>query len=250
MDCKIIIPSKGRSKNVLTTKMVDNAIICVAESEKNEYSIYNTNNEIITHPDDIIGLSNKRNWIRNYFGDVFMLDDDCTMLRRLYTDKNEASKTTPQETYMLIQNIYHCAIDSGAFLFGFNHSNAPMFFNAHKPIQLTGYIPGHAIGVRKENKLHFGHSTAVEDYFISGINAYFYRIIWKDNRFYVVQKDTFCNVGGLSYYRTMESEKNDTEYLKKMFGDSIQSKKETYKTSQNQTIRSKNQYGRSLIINF
>lgn len=59
-------------------------IICVAESQKEEYQRCNPNCEIVTHPDDVIGLIPKRNWMAKYFGDLFMLDDDVHNFVKLY----------------------------------------------------------------------------------------------------------------------------------------------------------------------
>lgn len=250
-ECKIVIPSMSRAKDVLTTKVVD-AIICVPESQKDEYKYYNKNSEIITHPDSVKGLSLKRQWILDKFGDVFMLDDDIVSFNKLYIYSGEHSKIkSKNKVYIIIQNTYLAAKDMGVYLWGFCTGSNSLKYMEFKPIQLTGYITGCATGIISGSKYlkYSKKSVAVEDYYISALNAYYHRMIFKDMRYCFVQKDTFVKSGGLALYRNLETEKNDTLFLKRTFGSVIKLKKTTEnngKTKQN----IKNPYARSLKIPF
>ena len=51
---KIVIPSHKRHDRVFAKKLVNNPIICVAESQADLYRQYNPECEIVTHPDDVI----------------------------------------------------------------------------------------------------------------------------------------------------------------------------------------------------
>ena len=86
---KIVIPSHKRHDRVLSKRLVNNPIICVAESQADLYRQYNPECEIATHPDDVIGLIPKRNWMARYFGDLMMLDDDVHVVKTLYSEKGE-----------------------------------------------------------------------------------------------------------------------------------------------------------------
>lgn len=62
MPCKIVIPSHKRHDRVFAKKLVNDPIICVAESQADLYQQFNPECEIVTHPDDVMGLIPKRNW--------------------------------------------------------------------------------------------------------------------------------------------------------------------------------------------
>ena len=77
MPLKIVIPSHKRHDAVFSKKLVTDPIICVAESQAEQYRQYNPDCEIVAHPDDVVGLIPKRNWMAEYFGDLFMLEAVC-----------------------------------------------------------------------------------------------------------------------------------------------------------------------------
>lgn len=88
-DVKIVIPSHKRWSRVLTTSAVYGAALCVEESQADLYRKCNPGIEIITHPDSVLGLTRKRDWMIRNIGDVFMLDDDISHLSRIYAEKGE-----------------------------------------------------------------------------------------------------------------------------------------------------------------
>lgn len=225
---KIIIPSHKRAERVLTTSVVADAAICVPESQKEEYERHNPDNGIIVHPDNVIGLTAKRQWIYEQLGDVFMLDDDIVEMKRLYTTSNYRVKNK-QEVRDIIYACADAARQAGAYLFGFNKNPSPIAYSSHKPISMTGYITGCATGLLSGSKLFY--DTAIkcnEDYWISCLNAHFHRYIWRDNRFTFVQKNTFVSSGGLAEFRNLKAEEEDFAYLQKMFGkEVIQLKKDS-----------------------
>lgn len=91
MSLKIVIPSHKRHDMVLAKKLVVDPIICVAESQSDLYRQHNPECEIVTHPDDVIGLIPKRNWMAKHFGELMMLDDDVHAVKNLYCEKGECS---------------------------------------------------------------------------------------------------------------------------------------------------------------
>lgn len=241
-ECKIVIPSAGRSAEVSTTKYVNNCILCVPESEYNEYKEHNSC-EIIVHPDTIKTLGEKRNWIIDKYKTVFMLDDDLKGMKRLYTLDNY--NVSPSEAYSIIQETYFNALCSGAKLFGFNHTVVPVMYDGFSPISLTGYINGSGIGIIENEKLRFSTEiVGVNDFYISLLNAYYYRFIFKDMRFCFMQNSIRKNTGGLSKSRNDETEKKDFYILKRKFGNCIKLKKST-KAAKN-TLK----YGRTINLPF
>ena len=218
--CKVVIPSHKRHDRVLTTSAVANAILCVAESQAALYKACNPNIEIVTHPDSVIGLNPKRNWIIKHFGTVFQLDDDIHNLKRVYTEIGEKIAVDADTAYELIQQAADVATQMGAYLFSFSNVPAPVGFNTQKPITVTGYHTGCAHGVIKGSKLWYD-TNVNEDYFVSCLNAYHHRYSYKDSRFYWSQKDTFVSRGGLAEFRNIEREEEDFNFLQRVFGSEV-----------------------------
>lgn len=222
MGCAVVIPSHKRATRVRTTSVVANAIICVPESQQADYARNNPGVEIVTHPDTVIGLARKRDWIIKHFGDVFMLDDDIASMQRVYTEPGEASLVDPVTAYEIIQLAADCCRQAGAYLFSFSHVPAPVLYNPLEPIQLSGYHTGCAHGVLSGSRLWYSPDIRVnEDYWISCLNAYEHRLSWKDTRFYFAQKDTFVNPGGLSEFRNVDAEEKDFALLQRVFGADV-----------------------------
>lgn len=230
MSVKIVCPSRKRAGKILTK--IDDMIICVDEKELPEYKSNHPENEIITHP-GLKKLSLIRQFIYEKFGDVFMVDDDIIKIHNLYSTKN--NELSPEDAKKLIIKTYERCQDVGAFLFGFNNDPVITHYNQHKPFMFNGYINGSAIGLIKSKNLYFTEKTvAAESHWINLLNAYYNRYLFIDKRFCFAQKQdsTFMLEGGQVGKRTLETEKNDTLFLKKMFGDSVEIKKAKNKTKQ------------------
>lgn len=237
----IAVPSKGRFDCVSTN--VKNQILVVDKSETDLYKEFNPNFEILECP-NFNNLALKRNWILDKFKNVFMLDDDIVSVHKLY-DSEEDVFLNSEESNNIIQFAYQKALDLGIYLFGFNNSPQLVHFNAMKPFMFKGFINGCAMGVISNEKLKFTEKTiAVEDYYINLLNAYHFRINLIDKRFCFKQKDkkTFLEKGGQSTNRTLETEKQDSLFLRKTFGESIILKKERNK------VEKSHQYQRQLNI--
>lgn len=240
----VVIPSYSRADRVITTKCISNAKICVPESQYEDYKKHNPNNEIVAHPDSIKGLTLKRQWIYEQFPNVFMIDDDIRSINRLYVEKGETAALDAEEAYDIVQYIGNCAKLAGCYLFGLSKEGNPLAYNDMNPLKLTGVLNG-TIGLLEGSGLYF-HKDAVvsEDYWISALNAYKHRMAWIDTRFSVVGTKTFGNPGGCASYRTKDQEKEDTLFLRKMFGDSISLKVDTA------LAKRKHEFQRTLTIRF
>lgn len=225
LEVKVVIPSHRRAARVRTINVVVNAILCVSKSQETEYRKYNPNVEIVAHPDDIVGLAPKRNWIYERFGEVMMLDDDLTRFSRLYLEANSlrTSRISPEDTYEVIQQTARTAKALGAYLFGFSSVADARNYKPQRPFRLTGYCNGSSFGLLKGSRIFFHkEAVVVEDYFASLINAYYHRYAFFDLRFGFVQERTFKNIGGQSEFRSLKTEERDYKFLKKMFGDAVE----------------------------
>ncbi len=228
-EIKIVIPSHLRHDRVTTIKAIENCILCISESQAPLYKEYNRKTEIVVHPDNLTGIALKRQWIYDYFGDVFMVDDDITQMARVYTEKGEPTRVQKKIAYDLIQQLGNIASDTGSYLFSFSKNPMPTAYNPLKPYNLTGTIMGGAFGVLKGSKVHFNSRLHLnEDYYVSGVNAHYHRKCIIDNRFTFKFRNTFENKGGLAAFRTVSKELEDTLKLKHYFGSAIQLKQDTH----------------------
>ena len=224
----IVCPSRRRPK-VLTD--IAGMILCVDKKEKDEYAAHN-DREIINH-DGLGNLSAIRQFLYHKFGNIFMVDDDIVTVEALY--QTAGAILDPETIKRIIQKAHSRAAEIGAYLFGFNNDPSPTHYNQHKPFVLNSYINGCAIGLRKGSGLYFDErTTACESHWINLLNAYHHRFCFIDKRFHFRQKtdSTFKLPGGQTGKRTLETEKADTIFLKKMFGDSVKLKTERNQTKQ------------------
>ncbi len=227
VEIKIVIPSMGRAKKVLTKNAITHGILCVPESEAKEYAEYNPGMEIVTHPDTLKGLTMKRQFILEKFGNVYQFDDDATCIKRVYIEKGETEKCSAEEAYDIIQYVGNCAKLAGCYYFGLGKEVNPLAYNEFQPIGLTGVING-SCGFIEGSKLYYNPKAVLsEDYWMAGLNAYLYRKCWIDKRFAEVGAAYAGNTGGCANYRTTDQEKEDTLFLRKCFGEAIKVKEDT-----------------------
>lgn len=219
---KIVVPSAGRAEKVLTK--IQNQIICVPENEFDLYCEYNKDYEIIKHP-KLKNLAAKRNWILQKFENVFMVDDDMIAMQRIYNTEMQRN-LTESEAFLNIQNLYQLAININAKLFGFSEDPCPNHYNPYKPYMLKGMTGGGAYGILDKKLFFAEETTACDSHFVTLLNTYLNRYSLIDTRFVCFFKDTFTGNGGQACKRTLESEKMDTLFLRKMFGEAIELRKE------------------------
>jgi hypothetical protein len=230
MSCNIVIPSHKRADRVSTIQLVSNPILCVAESQKDEYARHNPGVEIVTHPDSVVGLIPKRNWMLKHFRELFMLDDDIMFCQSLHKQVSNSQIKDPEKVRQIIENLYHLAKDLDIKLFGFNKNPRPEQFDVFEPITLRQQITGCAYGVIDDGELYWPEELKLkEDIWISCYCKYLNRKILIDNRYNFAQKDTMRNPGGLSEIRNSQTEMESILYVKKHFGDSIRLKNSQHK---------------------
>ena len=224
-----MIPSHKRWDKITTHKLVRDAIVCVPESQASQYLENNPGIVIDAHPDSVIGIAPKRQWIYDKYGDVLMIDDDISRISCVYSEKSKQN-LTPDEFWEIIQSHYQTCKENGIYLFGFTSNANPLMFDVFDPIKFSGVIMAGCIGLLKNDKFKFcPEAKNVDDYLICGINAYYFRKALIDTRFCCVPIATFHSTGGLSEFRSLETEKADTIFLRRKFGEALTIKKNTAK---------------------
>ena len=234
-DLTIVCPSMGRAKACRTTlDWFPEVILCVPEREVEEYRRYSPDAEIDPHPDDLFGLPRKRNWIAERYGDFFSVDDDNRRLQNLSIVLSENSTVDPKLTIPIIKRTYEMAEDVGAYLFGFSSRPNPLMYRGQVPFQLTGYLGGHAFGLRKGHDLYWHPECyAHTDFWICGLNAFKHRKVFVDHRYRFDQAETFTRTGGQAAHRTVDREMASLELLQRTFGkDVIHRKRGTHRAKQ------------------
>lgn len=245
---KLIIVSHKRADSVRSKHAFANAAICIAESQYDEYYKYNPECELIVHPDSVVGLSAKYRWIHANFKNFAIIGDDIDHLRRNYLLdlKDKKFEIDPETAYDIIQSTAYTAQQLGAKLFAFSKEMNPVAYSGHKPFRITGIASGGVIGILDGFQMKItDRCVSGLDYFLSGLNAHFNRILFVDERYYAWGKEgTFVSKGGMAEFRSIETEKNDYEYLKELFGDAIVKKN-------NQNLRKhKHPYEKTLKVPF
>jgi len=225
-DVPVFIVSHKRADSVRSAHVVAGAKLCIPVGQLAEYEAADYGIEIVTHPDEVVGLSPKRNWMLDTYGDHFVMDDDIKGLRRIY-DQDLEPHLSPDDAYEAIQATAYVARQVGAKLWGFSNYPMTYTYDVFKPFKTTGYVNGMSFGIFADSKLRFPDDphSVVEDFWVSAINAFHHRYIWQDTRFAFEQVKTFRQIGGVSDYRTMDKEREDYEMLVRYFGDAIQLKR-------------------------
>jgi len=225
---RFVIPSHKRADRVLSKKLVIDPIICVAESQREQYEHFNPECEIVCHPDDVVGLIPKRNWMAKHFGDIFMFDDDVTGGKKLFVEKGESAVLKdPAEITRIITELHELAELLDIHVYGFTSRTTPLMYEEDRWYSLNSMITGCSYGVRyKEGVTWWNEDLKLkEDFWISCFAKYKERKVLTDLRYSFSQKGTFVSSGGLAAIRNQEEEKRSMLIIKKHFGDSIQIKK-------------------------
>lgn len=225
-DLKIVIPSHKRHDKVLAKYLVNNPIICVEKSQEGIYREHNPDCEIVTHPDDVVGLIPKRNWMARHFGDLMMLDDDVHVVKTLLSEKGESGVLRDRDKITeIIESLYELACLMDIHLFGFTSAMSPVMYNEWGYYSLSKMITGCAYGVRYNKNVWWNEELRLkEDFWISCYMKYKERRILTDLRYNFSQKGTFVSAGGLASIRNQEEEKRSILFIKKHFGDTIKIK--------------------------
>lgn len=227
MPCKIVIPSHKRADHVMSKKLIVDPIICVAESQREEYERHNPDCEIVCHPDDVIGLIPKRNWMAKHFGELFMFDDDVCTCKCLFAEKGEPTVIKdPRKITQIVHELHDLATMLDVHVFGFTSRTTPLMFEEDRWFSLSNMITGCSYGVRYNENVWWNEDLKLkEDFWISCYMKYKERRVLTDLRYSFSQKGTFVSSGGLAAIRNQEEEKRSILLIKKHFGDTIQVKK-------------------------
>ena len=224
----IVIPSMGRPHLLNTHKVFDPSRIevCVPAAEVLIYQEAHPQLKIVGHPDSVVGIAAKRQWIYEQYGDVVMIDDDIRRVVHMEHGLGEkAHYLNMDEATDLVDRLERECREFGAYLFGVSSSADVRNFVSPFPFRVTGWVNGGFTGLLKGSKLAYNPAVmCAEDFWISALNAYHHRKCWVDTRYGLIDirgGGTMRTEGGMSFTRSLEREKNDNKILRQFFGDAI-----------------------------
>ncbi len=217
-----VIPSAGRAGNVTTHKLFPDAYLCVPESQGDEYCKYHAHDRVVTHPDAVHGMGQKRQWILDSFEDevIFMADDDINILLYMGDCGSNHRITDPDHVWEVVCNTAHIAREMGTNLFGFNEIPDKRKFDYISPFSTRDRINGFAMGIIKDGQRFDPRLVVKQDYDFFLMTLYWKRFVWRDDRYAFMAKH-YTNRGGLCDHRSTSKEIECIKILQRKFGSHI-----------------------------
>lgn len=240
MTVKKIVVTHGRAGRVLTLKWLPGAALCVSKSQEPLYREYYPDNEYIVHPDEVVGLLPKRNWLYEKVGSHFSLADDVKLMQGVFQPAGvKTPRATGELAEALIDRLAEEAAELGVYLFCFSSVGNPLAYSPFAPFRLTGLVYGQAFGILGGSKLFWSESVRVAgDYWISLLNAYHHRMVLVDNRWAMTTADMFAGRGPISNIRSEATEAADNELFRRTFGEETVKQKMPSKSPLNIKVKS------------
>lgn len=220
MGLRIVILSRSRSKTITTHRLLPAWVeVVVPQAQKEAYKAQ-IPNDLLTTPDDIIGLGRLRNWCLDAFPEetVIMVDDDITFAYAL--TQKRARRLRPDELAEVLVNTAVMAKDAGCAVFGFSQTDIRKYSGC-EPFKLCTWVGG-VIGVVGRGHRFKDDKFKVDiDFCLQSLLTE--RIIWVDNRYYFLQKRD-NNLGGNSEFRTAEGFRESVNSLQAKWGKYVKIK--------------------------
>lgn len=216
LDMSTVIISRGRSNSISSHKLFNRAFLVVPDSEKTLYK--HCGLQIVSIPDNIIGLGKVRNWVIDTFESeiIVMADDDIESFA--YLSRLEYKRIVDCEYIShLLANSALMSYDMGVRIFGYNQCG-PDVRKYNEPFSLSCWVGGVIGVIGKKHKFIENDFKVDIDFCLSALLED--RIIFRDNRYSIVQKMN-KNKGGNSIYRTKESVDKEICFLKNKWGSHI-----------------------------
>ena len=221
----VAIPSFRRAKAITTHRLFHKCIICIPDSDYTDYVEAGVpKDKLVCHPDTLIGIAPKRNWMMdNLQGDnaLAMFDDDLVAFAHI--GWQQFRKLTRSQAHDVLEHSAQLCEDWGLKIWGYHNVPLTRAFNWSFPIEMTNYVAGCCMGILPDSGLRFDERfTSKDDFDISLQHIHRYRIIMKDMRYGVHAVGTMTASGGLSVYRNASSEKRLADLLIQKYGDVVE----------------------------
>jgi hypothetical protein len=230
----IICPTHGRAGRIQVFDVLPDIPLCVAESQTEAYRSAYPDAELVVHPNSVVGIAPKRQWLVDRYENVFMFDDDVTAVVDRQVPAGEAQKIRdPQRIRDIIARLFDMAEPLGVYVVGLSTYADPVLYRPHSPFSLRHMISGHCLGVRRSDALRFPDKADLltDDLWISAMSAYRHRRLLTDNRYGAGVAKTWHETGGMATHRTWSKVVDNERYLTELFGDAIRRRQESARSS-------------------
>jgi len=217
-EIRFTIPSHNRADMIgsHTLKFFPEAIVCVAESQRDDYR--KVSNNLLLHPDTLKGIGPKRQWMLDNIDSevVVMIDDDMKNFISIVGMKYRSYRD-PADVKAIVARTALCAAEAGASLFGFHQTADVRKFIPHKPFNLCTWFGG-AIGfIGRKFKYDSFLRSRGEDVDYSLQTLLKDRFVWGDNRYGFIFR-RWDTKGGNSANRERGQQLEEIRYLKRKWG--------------------------------
>lgn len=203
-----------------TNKLFPTAKVSVAEEEARDYYLAGIDkSRLLLHPNDIVGISKKRNWVLRNVKDetCVMVDDDCEFFMALVGEKPRRIRE-PEAILAILKNSEACAKALGLGMFGFNQAWDIRKFCQFKPFSFVGYAPG-IVGIIGRDIWYDENQMVHDDVDYAMQQIMKHRVVWIDDRFgYVSRIQTTKMSGGCQGLNSAAADRKECMYLKKKWG--------------------------------
>jgi hypothetical protein len=230
----IVCPTHGRAGRVHTLAMLPDIPLCVSESQEPLYREHYPDAEYIVHPDDVVGIAPKRQWLVDNFERVMMFDDDIKTMLDLQVAAGEDPRIrNPAMVRDLIYRLFDMADDMGVHVCGFNTYNDPALYRPHNPFSVKHMVSGHCLGLIRDERLRLPKKADLltDDLYVSALAAYYDRMLLTDNRYALAMQHTWKADGGMATHRTWQRVIDNEKFLKSAFGDAIRRRQDSARSS-------------------
>jgi hypothetical protein len=234
-DPLIVCPTHGRAGRVRLFDVLPDVPLCVAESQAPLYRDAYPDAELIVHPDEVVGIAPKRQWLLDRHPEVFMFDDDVKAVVDLGARPGEKARMTPEAVRGHVERLFDMARALDVYGVGFSSYGDPTLYRPHRPFALTGFLSGHALGLRRSPKIKLPYPAApwllTDDLYVSALMHFHHRRVLREDAVGIVAEKTWKGTGGMATHRTWRRVVENEKYLKELFGDAIVRRSDTARSS-------------------
>lgn len=224
---KICVPSSNRATSCTTQNTLPSSIFFVPKNQFSEYS-NNLKNQIISVPNEYLGITKTRNFILNYFKNenVLFIDDDVRQCG-YYTDGNMISlKYNSEKLWIeLFKKHFELTEQLGFKIWGCESCTSNFANHPLQPFSFQGVITCNLMGIINNSDFYFDENFEVkEDYELVLRHFKKYGGHLKTRQFYWANKH-WTNPGGCVDYRSDKMEEFAIELLQERYYGMIKKSK-------------------------
>ena len=219
---RIVTPSRMRHEVISkrTFGLFPSAIVCVEDTEYDDYAKYVPEKQILPHP-KFGGYGEIYNWILETVPDeVIFIPDDDIVCGWSYVGRRTVKYTDPKDALQIVINSANIAKTIGARQWGYGASPNPISYSPFNSLDFVGVCCG-ASGVIGKNLGHDTKITLVGDADFSLQQLIKNRIVYIDLRYHFATVQFMTQAGGNTAYRSEERLKKEHDFLKRKWGKYI-----------------------------